>query len=136
MNEAEAKAKEIARKHDRARRLVKKYFEKWREAGFGWWKIHVEYDYDRDKKYRDTVGRCECSWQYRDATLTFYLPALCWLKEEEIEDAVIHELSHILVAPLEDYSSDEAGQITEATVTQVALALQFASKYVKEPKKK
>lgn len=133
---ADIKAKNLSQSDRRTIRLIRRYLKKWRDAGFGWWKIDVNYDYDRDERNRDCAARCKVNWEYRDVSLTFFLPALRGSADEEIENCVLHELCHILVAPLEDYSSDEAKQITETTVTQVAFALEWATSIkIKEKKK-
>lgn len=104
---------------------------KWSERmGLRWYRIHFEwvreYAY-HDSKDRHNVGaETKSMWQYREATITFYLEKLAAFTKEEREEVVIHELSHVLVSPIEDLGDDNASQMTEYTTTMVAKAVQWA----------
>ena len=109
------------------KRRVNKYLDKWQKpAGFGWWYITVEYERDRYTDEPNTAAHCWSQWQYHQATIRFYLPALKSLEDEELERTIIHELCHLLISPLEDYSTPERRQITEHTTSLVADALYWA----------
>lgn len=111
---------------------IKKLMDKWMPAGFGWWKIDVEYN-------RGTVDGKEGSsknasvyemWEYRSATITFNLPAIATHNDDDLEETVVHELAHLLVGSIRDYSTDERRQMTEYAVTTITRALIWTSKHV------
>jgi Zn-dependent peptidase ImmA (M78 family) len=111
------------------KKRVDKYLKKWREAGFGWWKIDVTWS--RGDHEDEAPATCYCQWEYRQAEITFYLPAIAKLTDEEVEGVVVHELSHLLVASVENYDDDNTRQKTEYAVSCVATALLWTNQNVK-----
>lgn len=111
---------------------VNKYLEKWRPAGFGWWRVDLEWDRgshdDCDTQRR--LASCKINWEYRAATISFVLPALVSLNEEELEETVVHELAHLLIASIQDYSDSNTRQLTEYAVTCVTRALLWTNQHV------
>lgn len=114
---------------------VKKYLDKWQKpCGFGWFSINVEFDRERDHDEPGTLGKCWSNWQYRQGTIKFYLPVVEEQRDDELEMSVIHELCHLIVSPLQDFSTPEKREITEYTTTTVAEALYWAHTQVKKGK--
>ncbi len=112
---------------------MKKLSFVWAERlGLSWYRINFEWvrdhAYEKGSDRRDTAGECSASWQYREATVTFYLEKLAAFSDEVIEETIVHELSHVLIAPIQDFSSDNASQMTEFTTTMVAKAVMWAYK--------
>ena len=68
----------------------------------------------------DTVAETSCYWQYRTAEITYYL-ALA-KRTADIELVVIHELVHILVAPMADACKGKRQQC-ELAVENTARAI-------------
>lgn len=118
MNDADAE-KQIAR--------IKRYIDKWMPAGFGWWKIDIQYDRSAGEQshedQRSSAGQCSERWEYRMAQITFFLKTVETMDDEELEEVVVHELSHLLLGPVRDYSTEANRQMTEFAVTSVARAL-------------
>lgn len=116
MNDAEAES---------IKKRIQAILARWRPSGFAWWRIRTVYDRGchADCDTRARVAQTQMRWEYREATITFYLDRFEKLGDEESEAAVVHELSHLLVSPIEDASSDLARQVTEHAVELVASAL-------------
>lgn len=104
---------------------------KWAERmGLGWYRLHFEwmreYAYSTSSDRRDTAAETKSYWQYREATITFYLEKLAVFDDDVLEETIIHELAHILVCPNEDFSDDARSQQTEYMTTCVAKAVKWA----------
>jgi hypothetical protein len=110
---------------DKQKKRVKKYVDKWFSTlGLGWYEVDFEWSREFDG---ETAGRCVSSWQYRSATITFFLPKLAQHDDETIERCVVHEMSHILLSSLaqnqNEDSSGLADQINEYATESVTNAL-------------
>ena len=70
----------------------------------GWWKIDVAY---AREEYRppdhkgtakdDSVAHCSCDWRYCEALITWNMPKLPSLSDDELENAFLHECMHIFL---------------------------------------
>lgn len=112
---------------------IKKIAEEWIDfAGFRWWQIDLVYIYDRHETVRDVQADCKTMWAYRRARIQFFLAALMEsdYSDEELEDIIVHELSHILVASLV-YDDTDIDKM-ECAVENVARALLFTKRRVKK----
>jgi hypothetical protein len=106
------------------KKRVQKFWNKWfKTIGLGWFRVEVHWNRLRNEDYPDEVAHTTTNWQYRQAAVTFNLPACVDLNDEVLEEAVIHEMSHILVGGIQDFRDDQAREITEYTVTTVARAI-------------
>ena len=102
------------------------------DCGFGWWQIDLEYsreyrEDDDDNGNGTSQAETWCQWQYRSARIVFYLPAFKDTNDWKVERVVVHELSHILVAPIHDFTDDNTTQMTEAATENVTRALILAA---------
>jgi hypothetical protein len=92
------------------RERVLPLFEKWVQVlGLKWWKIRIEYE--RTNKDDDEPGwqatfSCSADWRYADALITAYCPALVKLTDEELEQAIVHELCHVFLNELRENKKD------------------------------
>lgn len=112
---------------------VQRYLDKWMPAGFGWWKIKLEWDRG-DHADCDTYERAAHineQWEYRQAKICFHLSKLKDESDEGVERIVVHELSHLLVGSVRDYSTDAQRQMTEFAVSCVTNALLWTHQNVK-----
>ena len=131
---------------------IKVHVERWvARFGLGTWKLHVRCERDSDefspprhdggvRNY--TSARTSTNWQYMEATLSFNMPQLFDQNQEEVEEIVIHELTHVLVAELRETSDDWLNH-EERVVTMLTrafqktrdAALQVVASRTKRPKK-
>lgn len=85
---------------------IQTYVTKWlKPLGLLWWDVNVVY-LDKPKELNDKeffsdsgmiLGKTHVNWQYGLATVYFNVPAFDEMKDEDIEEVVVHELVHILV---------------------------------------
>lgn len=63
-------------------------------------------------------------WEYRSACIRWFLPAAIRLDDAALENAVLHELVHVLVNPMECRLTDEKDtDLNEFTVETITLAI-------------
>lgn len=109
------------------KKRVKKYIAKWHDTmGLGWFKITMDWVRDRDENPA-TAAKTTSHWQYRQAWIQWFVPALVDNNDEFLESIVVHEFTHILLSPLllVDSKEDLPLQHEYATET-VARAIQWA----------
>lgn len=115
------------KQYETEKRRVRKLWEKWfRPIGMGWWQVDLNWSRVREEEEPATAAMTTTNWQYRTASVTFYLPSTSDLNLEQLEEVVVHELSHILCGPIQDMTTDERRDITEHTVTTIARAIIWA----------
>lgn len=107
-------------------RAFKKHFKRWTYMikHYGW-KLTVCYCDGADEMPAEATleanAYTETNFKYLDAFVYVNVRKNCSLSDSEIEYVVIHELTHLLVSPLQ-----ESNEITplEYTVTSIARILQ------------
>ena len=73
-----------------------------------------------------------CDWRYEDAQITIYATSLEGLDDDELEETVIHELTHILVAEMTG-GQEDAHDHEEHVVTRIARAFFYGSRTEDSP---
>ena len=94
---------------EKLKATVQGYFLKWRTLlGLCQWDIIVYYEREAspDDGTRSTGAINTSSYPYKQAEITFYLPVLKEWGKARTEKAVIHELTHLLVAEMRDCDKD------------------------------
>jgi len=107
---------------------ISKLFRYWVSClGLRWWEVDLKF-YDDPGAILENFGndgdilvlaKTTVSWEYGLATIRINLPGWKDLDNEHMENAVVHELSHVLVAELQ-YSNDM--HHVEHTVTTLTRA--------------
>jgi hypothetical protein len=122
--------------YNREKARIQKLLNKWRAAGFGWFRLTYSWLREtKDNNDLSAAAECSAQWEYKQAHITFYLPMFVGKTDEEVESIVVHELSHILTSPIQNFSDDDSRQMTEFSTSMVADALLWAAEFVKEKKK-
>lgn len=115
------------KKYREQRARVEKLWDKWfTSIGMGWWQVDRTFEREHKEDSYDTIAETFCNWQYRTANITFYLPVCADVDDDKLEEAIVHEFAHVLLAPLQDFRDDQAREITEHTVTTVARSIIWA----------
>lgn len=78
---------------------------------------------------------CEVRWNYQQAKVKWYLPSAVRHSDEELESTLVHEYSHVLLAPeqalidieLEKAARQERGEDFEPLVQQFYERLEMAT---------
>ena len=91
--------------------------EKWvGPLGLGWWLIDFEFARDdyvapgttaRD----DSLAKCVAHWRYGQAYITWNMPLVAQQKDEYLERAFVHELSHIFVNEMRWTAGNDADAV-------------------------
>jgi hypothetical protein len=114
--------------YERLKAKIAKCMEYWRsKAGFGWWTLDWRMEREGKEDEPNTAAETWEQWQYRQGTIAFYAPAMADMDDWKIEHVVVHELSHLLVGPIRDFSDDEHVQLTEAATENVTMALMYTA---------
>ena len=85
---------------------IERLIARWvKTIGLGWWT--VKFRYDRSYKTGEdadtaasTAADTTTSWEYLLAHVTFYLPVIEQMPDDELEELFVHECCHILTAEL------------------------------------
>jgi hypothetical protein len=70
-----------------------------------------------------TAADTDAKWEYRQAKITFYLPSIANHDDEDLEGIIVHELVHVLLAPMESLRKDSETKQCELAVENTARAL-------------
>lgn len=82
---------------------LKVLVDRWvKPLGLGWWKIDMEYAREEYRPAKENtrdaeVAHCACDWRYGEACITWNMPKLPGLNDDELEWAFVHELMHIFL---------------------------------------
>lgn len=109
------------------KKRVMQVWEKWfSDIGMGWWAVELEWSREREEDSWTTIAVTHANWQYRTGNVKFFLPTCADLSDDQLEEAVVHEMVHIMAEGIHDLRDDQAREITEYTVTTIARALIWA----------
>lgn len=62
---------------------------------------HRRIDTVADHPYEGVVAETKGAWEYRQASILWYVPNVCTVDDPELERIVVHEFCHVLMAPME-----------------------------------
>jgi len=111
---------------------IRAYFKKWEWIVVKWgWKFDVNYcdcveDMPEKASYR-AAGITFCDWQYLEADIYINVKIASELSDEKIEYIVLHELTHLLLSPMQDTIDN-----VEMCATTIARVIKMASMKGKE----
>lgn len=74
----------------------------------------------------DTLADTKAFWQYRQARIAWYLPTLSQFDKPEVENAMVHELTHTLLAPIAENMKSGKDDLMELSTENVTRALMLA----------
>lgn len=63
------------------------------------------------------------SWEYREAAIVWYTKNCENATQKEIDETAVHELSHILVAPMSDHLPNKHSKLEEFVVSSITNAI-------------
>lgn len=117
---------------NRIEKLIKKWYK---PAGWGWWRTDFRYSQERHPDDTGTYCRAaetHADFKYSHATITFYLPMIAPLSDEELESTFVHELCHITASTYPAYEDNsDANARFERTVDDFARHIIWAVENVK-----
>lgn len=71
----------------------------------------------------ENIAEVVTSWEYRQAAIIWYTSNVSQLDQKGLDEAAVHELSHILVAPMSDHLPAEHYRLEEFVVESIARAI-------------
>ena len=100
--------------YKKLRNKIRKMFHKWQQP-MGMRMFEVNLTWDRSYHPKGYAATTEMSrWLYHSYDITFYMPTLAEMDDEHLENVVIHELTHCLLAPLSsNLKYDEEGHMSD-----------------------
>lgn len=124
---------------DRQKRRVERIVDKWRNI-IGLSDHRLRYKFIRENHTDGNVAaQCYALWQYKHHIIEFYMPSLMdCTDDDELEEDILHELCHILIAPAtgNEAPSDKVARETHEFATQsVCFAIKWAYEAGKKDKK-
>ena len=109
----------------KARKRVQALAAKWHFLlGFDKMGYTIEHRYIDGLRSDDeatVIADTECQWEYRQACIRWFLPAVARLDDWEIESTVVHEFVHVLNNSAES-NPDEDEKLKEFACESLALA--------------
>jgi hypothetical protein len=112
-----------------AKTLIQEYSARWEQIlSLRWMNVeHVFLESYNDEDHH-ILADTSVAWQYRAATIRWYLPAIMTQSETQIDTAVAHEYVHVLLGPIESRVPGKYEEQKEFVVESIALSLQSALK--------
>lgn len=126
--------------NNQAKELIRKFLKKWKY-------IVKSYGYDYDvywhdnghsmpKGYEDDPA-CTKSWpHYFQAAIHFNLFLFSNYSESEIEEMVVHELCHMLIAPVQRENTQDNVELSTTMISRMLIETERKHKHEKEKHKK
>lgn len=104
---------------------IKRYAGKWQEL-LGLSHVTIKHTMlgNVHDESPDVVADTKAYWEYRNAEITWYLGKVATLSDETLEGTVVHELVHVLLAPMESHIPEKYNEQSEFTVENVTRAFQ------------
>lgn len=84
---------------------------------------HRRLDTVADEPMQGMVAETKVCWEYRQASILWYVPNVCTIEDDELERIVIHEFLHALLAPIEVRVPDKFLKEREFAVQSVTDAI-------------
>lgn len=106
------------------KKRIIKIWDKWyKTLGMHWWRVDRYWERDYCEDSSSTLMITNSNWEYRTGSIRIYVPSCAEITDEHLEESMVHEFVHILMAPLQDLRDDQARQITEHTVVTLARSI-------------
>ena len=106
--------------NNREKKNIERTVAKWQTAmNLGGTAIH---NFFSDEEVENTA-EVITSWEYHEAAIIWYTKNCEQLTQEELDEAAVHELGHILVAPMSDHLPDEHHKLEEFVVSSITKAI-------------
>lgn len=107
-------------------RKIVKLSREWRDKlGLSSYRLHHTWNRETKDKVDNCGAEVSMRWEYLEADFTWYMPALQELNDDELEETVIHEFCHILIAPLMHEDTEHGRAIYERVTTTVQRAISY-----------
>ena len=118
--------------YKKAKGRISKLVDKWYQpAGWGWWRTDFVYSNERQPGNDEVAAETRASYRYSHATITFYMPVIADMSDEELEHTFVHELCHLTASTSPNFQdNDDAIARFERTVDDFAKHIIWAAEHV------
>lgn len=104
---------------NKQRKRIRKYLDKW----VPWLytnssKLNIEYVDAKDED--GSIAKTWAKWEYRDAIIEFYLPECQKCNDKDLENTVVHEIIHVILAPIAPSLKSQKGKLLELVCCNLA----------------
>lgn len=113
------------KEYEETKKRLEKYLEKWHPLmQMGWYGLKYQYERGYCEDDSSTCAVTTSSWIYRRHHITWFMQKISELSDEEIEDIVVHEFAHVVLAPVTQDQPEEWHEQVEYTTQTIAVILQ------------
>ena len=117
------------------RRRIRRLCDKWMpRLGMSWHRLELNYSEERDGGNPDSAAHSRSAWEYKDASITWFCPVTATIDDKFLERIVVHEMAHVLVAPMR--SHDVPMENEELVCTTLADAFMWTAEEVDKATRK
>jgi hypothetical protein len=111
--------------YETEKKKVSAVLDKWvKVLGMDYHYIKVFWERNKDEQRNHTMASTQADWQYRQMFLYFFLPRIAELDDDQLDNLILHELSHMLIRSA--YTVEEYSDKVEYAVENVAHAIEDA----------
>jgi len=127
------------REYRKQKKRIQRFIDRWAAPlGMKWWEITYAW-HDEPYVGEDAVGgrtpaaRTLVDWDYRRATIHFYLPDCEGESDRHMEDVVIHEFMHVLLNEMRQWKdASDALAHEERTAVSLVQAIRWVAEAAKK----
>jgi hypothetical protein len=128
-SKVEPRFQQNAETESRVMHLVQKLFTEWmKRLRLDYWYFTHVFTTQRDRRFPSAKAYIQFQDEYESGQATWILPELCGMSERDVEETVVHELCHCVIAPLQNKHSKR--KEIELMVTRLSRTL-MSMKYDK-----
>lgn len=85
---------------------IQGFATKWeRLMDMAWLSVKHTYNPNVNEESPFIVATTQADWEYRAGVIDWNMPRVCAIEDDTLESVVVHELSHILLNPLEQLAT-------------------------------
>lgn len=104
---------------ERYQKNIEKTVKRWQTVmDLGFVTVHNFFSDEDPEQTAEVVT----NWEYREAAIVWYAKARD-LTQDELDAAAVHELGHVIVAPMSDYLPKKHLKLEEFVVESIAKAI-------------
>lgn len=92
---------------------------------------HRRIDALADEPHQSIIAETKAQWQYKQASILWYVPNVATIEDDQLEGVVIHEFCHVLLASMECLiTPTKHREACEYAIQNVADAIKHATKEI------
>lgn len=96
----------------------------------GWDIHHLFIESKVDTESPEVLAETECHWQYHQATIRWSLPNVAGVEDKYLDATVVHELVHVMVAPMESLLRTDEGEHSGAVNGMCEFAVESVARAI------